>query len=182
MAILGRARRLLSSHGGRVGDLVIAVVDLDGERGCTSVPSWDAASRKDPATLRLQLETLPALAEEGLATAAKDISNGGLLGTIGMLVEASGVGARLWLDGLPVPDGFSLEEWLLCFMSLGFVVTAPDLRAADRLGREGFTAWPMGRLTEGGALEIEVDGKSAVVWQFPRDRITGSWNVAGSHE
>ena len=46
-----------------------------------------------PARLAADLELLPAIAEAGLARAAKDISQGGIVGTAMMLAECSRVGA-----------------------------------------------------------------------------------------
>ena len=82
VAILGYGRRVLRSHLARPGDNLILAVDLEGQRGCHSVVSWDANSGKTPEALLFRLETMPLIAERGLACAAKDISNAGILGTL----------------------------------------------------------------------------------------------------
>ena len=93
VAILGYANKLLRSHLAEAGDDIILAVDLKGDKGCRSVVSWDANSRKTPEELLHRLETLPLIAEKGLAKAAKDVSNAGILGTISILIENSGKGA-----------------------------------------------------------------------------------------
>ena len=61
--------------------------------------------------------------------AAKDVSMAGLVGTIGMLAEASGTGATIDVAAIPRPEQRGLADWLTCFP--GFAVVAagerPDL-------------------------------------------------------
>ena len=70
---------------------LIAAIDLRG-RYREPFANWEAATDAPPARLRGDLELLPAIAEAGLARAAKDISQGGIVGTAVMLAECSGVG------------------------------------------------------------------------------------------
>ena len=62
------------------------------------------------------------IAEAGLACAAKDISQGGIVGTTMMLAECSGVGATIELPSVPRPESASLERWLQTFPSYGYVL------------------------------------------------------------
>lgn len=79
VAILGRARRLLTSHSAEKGQDILLAIDLEGRQGCQSVKSWDSNSGKTSEQVLERLEILPFLAEEGLCETAKDISNGGIL-------------------------------------------------------------------------------------------------------
>lgn len=47
--------------------------------------------------------------------AAKDVSMAGIVGTLGMLAEASGAGAELDVAAVPHPDAADLGSWLTCF-------------------------------------------------------------------
>src|SRR4051812_14266933 len=124
-AVLGRARRLLTSFDARPGDDLIAAVDLRGQMHGRH-PFWNAAAEAPGERLRADYAVLPWVAEEGLARAGKDISMGGIVGTALMLLEASGVGGTLSLDSVPRPAGVSWASWLLAFPSFGFLLsTAP---------------------------------------------------------
>ena len=48
------------------------------------------------------------IARKHLLTAGKDISNPGILGTLGMLLEASGVGATVELEKIPRNSTYKL--------------------------------------------------------------------------
>jgi selenophosphate synthetase-related protein len=122
--VLGKANSLLTSFDARPGDDLLMAVDLRGSWRAEK-PFWNASVGAPAERLRGDLELLPVLAESGLCKAAKDISNGGIVGTLAMLLECSGVGAELWLDQLPQPPGVDLERWLIAFPSFGYLLSVP---------------------------------------------------------
>ncbi|MEO1460059.1 MAG: aminotransferase class I/II-fold pyridoxal phosphate-dependent enzyme, partial [Pseudomonadota bacterium] len=70
---------------------------------------------------------MPAVAAGGAAHAAKDISQGGVIGTAAMLCECSGVGLTIDLDAVPAPPGADPARWLTAFPSYGYLfATAPE--------------------------------------------------------
>jgi uncharacterized protein len=121
MAILGRATALITSFNAQVGDRLLVVTDFRGEAH-PRYPFWNA-TQADPAQLREDLALLPKLAEMGLCDAGKDISMGGILGTLLMLLETSQCGAVLNLDRVPSPTALTLEDWLTRFPSYGFLLS-----------------------------------------------------------
>lgn len=123
VAILGKAQQLLSSFAARAGQKIIVAVDL---RGAYRAPflNWNAATEAPPERLRGDLALLPQIARAGLATAAKDISQAGILGTLAMLLESSKVGAEVQLDAIPKPQQVDWADWLCSFPSFGFLLTA----------------------------------------------------------
>lgn len=148
-AVLGKASRLLTSFAARPGDDLVMVVDLRGAwRG--DKPFWNASVAAPPERLRADLALLPALAESGLCAAGKDISNGGIVGTLAMLLECSRVGAELWLDQLPQPPGVEVTRWLSAFPSFGYLLSVrPEKIAAviAHFATRDLTCAPVGRIT-----------------------------------
>lgn len=176
VTIIGLAKKLLHSHLAAPGDRLILAVDLDGRAGCKSVTSWDANSGKSPEALRYRLEALPLIAERRLAFAAKDVSNAGILGTTAIMMENSGRGAQINLDAIPKPDSLSLEQWVLCFQSFGFILSVPEGNVEpvkDLFSERGITAAEIGRVQEGLIVELVSRGASATLFDLSRDTITG---------
>jgi AIR synthase-related protein len=130
VAILGRAKKLLTSFDAMPGDVLVAAIDLRGSFRVES-PYWDASSGKRPEDLLAALDILPMLAESGLCRAAKDISMAGLVGTALMLCEASKIGLTIDLDAIPRPPAIPIEHWLTVFPSYGFLLA---VAAADQPG------------------------------------------------
>jgi AIR synthase-related protein len=121
-AVLGKARRLITSFDVKPGDDLLVAVDLRGEWR-REKPFWNASTGAPSERLRADLNLLPALAETGWCRAGKDISNGGIVGTLAMLLDCSSAGAELWLDQLPRPRGVDLARWLISFPSFGYLLS-----------------------------------------------------------
>jgi hypothetical protein len=171
VAILGRAQRLLTSFDARPRDRLVAAVDLRG-RYREPFSNWEAATDAPPARLRADLEVLPAIAESGLALAAKDISQGGLIGTALMLAECSGVGAAIEVASVPKPEGVPLDRWLQTFPSFGYLLAVPPANVPTVLGRfeaRGIQAADIGTVTAERRVEI-MDGRAAeTIWDFAKE-------------
>lgn len=135
VAVLGRARKLLTSFDAEPGDTLIAAIDLRG-RYREPLPNWDASTGAEAARLRADLDILPGLAEDGLCRAAKDISMGGLVGTTIMLAECSGIGAVIDIDAVPRPIDVEPARWLCeTFPSFGFVMAVKPADADAVIAR-----------------------------------------------
>jgi AIR synthase-related protein len=166
VAILGRARHVVTSFDARPGDTLLVATDLNG-RFRDPFPWWDASTGASDAHIAELMHVIPDLAEAGLLTAAKDISMAGVVGTAIMLAEASRTGMTIDLDLLPMPQGVSIERWLTAFPSFGFVLTAkPDDAAAviARFASSGVACTEAGRVTADGQVAIAREGQTAPVW------------------
>ncbi|SNB73009.1 hypothetical protein SAMN07250955_11039 [Arboricoccus pini] len=168
VAVLGRARRLLSGFAAEPGQLLMAAIDLRG-RFREPHPFWDASTGRPAERLRGDLELLPSLAEMSACGAAKDISQAGLVGTAVMLLESSGCGGRLDIDAIPRPEGIDPLRWLTSFPSFGFLLAVPpaarDLVAGHFASRDIACA-PIGHVEAGSSVRIAQGGQEATVWDF----------------
>jgi AIR synthase-related protein len=174
-AVLGRAKRLLTSFDARPGHTLVAAIDLRG-RMHPRHAFWNASLDGSAERLRADYAVLPALAEAGLAGAAKDISMGGLVGTALMLLEASGVGATLALGEIPRPEGVPLERWLLAFPSYGFLLSvAPEnvARVVEVFAARAIAAAAVGRVDDTRRLTLTEGDAAACVWDLAREPLTG---------
>ncbi|HEV7718003.1 MAG TPA: sll0787 family AIR synthase-like protein [Arsenicitalea sp.] len=166
VAVLGRAKALLTSFDARPGERLVAAID---HRGAYREPfsNWNAATTASGERLRCDLELLPQIAEAGLARTAKDISQGGIIGTAIMLAECSGVGIDLDLDAVPVPQGVGLARWLESFPSFGYLLSVPKEQVEAVIAcftARDIVAADIGAVTEGGAVAICQGGDRRVVF------------------
>ncbi|MDI1278554.1 sll0787 family AIR synthase-like protein [Methylobacter sp.] len=175
VAILGRANRLLSSFEAKAGQKLLAAVDL---RGHFREPYawWDASTGSPPERLREDLELLPQLAETGLCAAAKDISMAGMIGTVLMLLECSGLGGTIDVASIPCPPGIPLERWLCCFPSYGFVLSAEDEHTEaiiERFSRRGIACTVIGGTDASGRLRLVDADSEELLWDLHAEPLTG---------
>ena len=175
VAILGRARKLLTSFDAKPGDSLIAAIDLRGTLRKTG-PYWDAATGAPPARLRENFLLLPAIAEAGLCAAAKDISMAGVIGTALMLLEASHCGAALDLAAIPRPPEIPLESWLHLFPSFGFILSVPPENTAAVLGKfaaQKIAAAIIGEADASTRIRLRLGAEETLFWDLAEQNLTG---------
>lgn len=108
--------------------------------------------------------------------AGKDVSMAGIAGTLVMLCEGSGVGARLGLAQVPRPDGVPLLRWLQTFPSYGFLLAvAPSAQreVGERFARAGVACSAVGNFTEAPTVTLTQGDAEAVLWDVAREPLTG---------
>jgi putative methanogenesis marker protein 2 len=178
VAILGKARKdaVIFSSTARPGEAIIAAADMDGQAHPRFSINFDSTSFKDGETLLRQLGAMRELGESGMVKAGKDISNPGMLGTLGMLLETSGVGAVVNVDAILVPEGLDLLSWLKMYPGMGFVVTTKPENAdkvMEVFRRRGLTPAAIGRVVEDRRLIIRSGQEEAVLFDFAKECVTG---------
>ena len=168
VAILGRAQALLSSFDARPGDRLLMAVDLRG-RFEDPYPFWNASVGAPEGRLRADLDVLPSLAEDALCAAAKDISMAGTLGTALMLLECSGVGARIDLGAMPRPAGVDFERCLTAFPSFGFLLSVREEHMQEVIARfaaRSLACAAIGTVTASREVIVQQGEESAPLWNF----------------
>lgn len=175
VSVLGFAKRLLTSFDAQPGDLLVAAIDLRGKQHAPW-PFWDAASDAPPERIRSDLELMPTLAEAGLCKAAKDISQGGIIGTCALFAESSRVGMTLDIDSIQKPDDYPLEEWLCTFPSFGYLMAVAPHNVAElreHFIRQGVSAETIGHIDDTQALAIRQAGHRVVIRDLKQEPLTG---------
>jgi hypothetical protein len=174
VAVIGRAKRIISGAAARPGNTLLVAVDLKGSfRGPLAFNAATTASIRE---LRAKIAVLPELAEAGVVHAGKDISMAGLCGTVLMMNELSGTGAVLDLERVPAPPGVSALQWLTAFPSYGFALAA-EPQAVDavcaRFDAVGVTCAAVGEVTDGAKLELSLGVERATYADLADGPLTG---------
>lgn len=175
VAILGRAKRLITSFNAQSGDFLLLITDFRG-KSHPDYPFWNAATEADPIQLRENLELLPYLAETDLCDAGKDISMGGIIGTLLMLLETSHCGAVLDLDRVPCPEELSLERWLISFPSFGFLLSVrPEKveKIRSLFQASDLICEVVGEIQPTPQLVLQSQQESIVFWDLSMQKLTG---------
>lgn len=177
-AILGKASHLLRATEGKSGQSLLAAIDLNG-KPFKHYPQWNSTSELTPKNMQRKLEILPELAEAGLVTAARDISNAGIVGTVAMLAENSNHGATIDLNHIPKPPSVSMEDWLHFYPGYGFILTVnkeDEEEVKFRFEKEGITANIIGELTNSLQVVVSSGEEEAVYFDLNNNSL-----VVGQH-
>ncbi|MHC1611348.1 MAG: methanogenesis marker 2 protein [Candidatus Methanospirareceae archaeon] len=190
VGIVGTVKRdsIIFSSGAKPGDKVLVAIDLDGRVFPNYNLAWDTTTKKSSAVIKKQLETMVKIGERKLTTAGKDISNPGTMGTLGMLLESSGVGALVDPSSVPRPDAkeITLAQWLKMYPGAGFVLTVEDedkgAECIEIFEDAGIAASIIGDVDASRKLRITNGNETATVFDFNKDIITGIVGTGGREE
>lgn len=146
---LGRTAQPVPGGGASPGQSLRLTADLGGgwRPGYTGT-QWDSSSHRSAEQLRALGTVVPALEP----TAAKDVSMSGVIGTTGMLAEASGCKAVLDVADLPIPEAARAGDWLTCFP--GFAMITAERAPVRAALPSHVTTAACGRLVEGRGVDL----------------------------
>jgi selenophosphate synthetase-related protein len=114
------------------------------------------------------------MTERGLANAARDVSGPGIIGTIAMLCESSRVGAIVNLENVPKPEVVKLEEWLITYPGIGFVVsTNQQEECLEVFKKHKLTAATVGEITSNKEIWLSDKEENALFLDLKRESIFG---------
>jgi hypothetical protein len=175
IAILGVAplEGVIYSSTAKKGDMIVTAIDMNGRVHPSCILNWDSATLRTPEEVRAQIQVMEEVGIRKLVTAGKDISNPGIIGTLGMLLEVSGKGARIDLDKIPRPDldkhNITLEQWLRMYPGMGFILTVQAhnfAEVASLFNAVGMNAAIIGEVDNSQELTIFSKEDEAMVFNF----------------
>ncbi|HJJ27843.1 MAG TPA: methanogenesis marker 2 protein [Methanocorpusculum sp.] len=181
VSILGVADidNIIYSSRAAPGNVILCAMDLNGRVHPSAKMNWDCVTMKTPEVLRKQIAVMKELAEHHLVTAGKDISNPGILGTLGMLLEASNAGAEVDLTAIPRPDldavNVPFEQWVRMYPGMAFILTVePDAveKVCRAFRKTGMACQQIGRVNDSHSLVIAKGDAKTTLFNFHSSGIT----------
>ncbi|MCK4269115.1 MAG: methanogenesis marker 2 protein [Methanogenium sp.] len=182
VAIMGvvKINEAIFSHTASAGDRVVAAFDLEGRVHPSCVLNWDSVTLRTDKEVRAQIGVMQTLGRRKLVTAGKDISNPGVIGTLGMLLEVSEKGAVLELDRIPRPDlgklGITFEHWVRMYPGMGFILTVKGENVDEvcRLFADvGMSAADIGYVDDSRHLKVNYEENQSSVFNLEEEGIMG---------
>jgi len=182
VAIMGIVKidEAIFSHTASAGDRVVAALDLEGRVHPSCILNWDSVTLRTDKEVRAQIGVMQTLGRRKLVTAGKDISNPGVIGTLGMLREVSEKGAVLELDRIPRPDlgklGITFEHWVRMYPGMGFILTVKGENVDEvcRLFADvGMSAADIGYVDDSRHLKVNYEENQSLVFNLEEVGIMG---------
>lgn len=167
---------VIPSCGAEDDDDVIVAIDLDGQVYPGTEINWDTTSNKSPEYVQEQIMIMNTLGKRHLVNAAKDISNPGIVGTLGMLLEASDKGADIDMELIPKPDDMDWIKWFMMYPGSAFVLTCNTentMEVLDLLNSVNITANCIGKVNNTHKLTMNYKDEKRCVFDFKSEIIMG---------
>ncbi len=120
----------ISAGNAQIDDAIILIMDVKGRVGKASKFYFDTTTFKDSHEVLIKRKAMNVIARKKLAHASKDVSNGGIFGTILQLIKYSRVGADINITKLSIPPILVEKNYDLIMFSQMYLTTAFILTAS----------------------------------------------------
>ncbi|NVM04709.1 MAG: methanogenesis marker 2 protein [Candidatus Helarchaeota archaeon] len=178
VAILGKVKKtaVLFSDSAEVGDSILMGIDMDGSFNTKFKYAFNTTQHKNPSQINKIFQTWWDITQKGLASAGKDISNPGILGTLGMLLDASEKGGRVNILNIPKPDNIDLDTWLKAYPGYGVIFTSKKENVEEIIriySNFSITTKEIGIVDESKKLIIENGTSSVELFDLTKINLSG---------
>ncbi|MFX0025437.1 MAG: AIR synthase related protein [Candidatus Hermodarchaeota archaeon] len=159
----------ISALNAKINDDIILAVDFDGKVGNASEYYWDTVTFKNSTMVLKKRESMTLIAEKHLANSSKDISNGGIFGTILQLIKYSNVGANVNINSIHIPvtlikQNYTLIKYIQMYLTTSYILTASNhnsVKILDIFSKFGLYSNIIGKIIKGNQLIIN-NGKESL--------------------
>ncbi len=178
ISIVGRVPKdaVLLSSTAQPGDDIVFVIDTDGYYSEGLPYAFITTIDKSDEIVRAQMEAVCEVGRRHLAHSCKDMSNPGAIGTLGMMLESSRVGAVVDIERVPMPNGVDPISWHLTYQGCGFCFACPPENSREIIGifsEVGCEGAVVGSIDDSRQLKLVEGSEERVLFDFSKDIITG---------
>ncbi len=169
--VIGEIKRdeYISATNAQDKDDIILAVDFSGKVGKASKLHWDTVTFKSSEDVLNKRKSMNEIAKLKIVNSAKDISNGGIFGTILQLINYSKVGADISVDKIEIPpllkkSKYTLETYIQMYLTTSYILTAQQEYSEEIIkifNNYGLTASVIGEIINKNVLKIN-DGKDEI--------------------
>ena len=169
--VIGEIKRdeYISATNAQDKDEIILAVDFSGKVGRASKLHWDTVTFKSSEEVLNKRKSMNEIAKLKIVNSAKDISNGGIFGTILQLINYSKVGAEINIEKIVIPPiliekAYNLETFIQMYLTTSYILTAPEETSQDVIkifNNHDMSAAVIGRIRNESELNI-TDGKDSI--------------------
>ncbi|MCK4381710.1 MAG: hypothetical protein KAW66_00300 [Candidatus Lokiarchaeota archaeon] len=159
----------ISANNAQENDNIILAVDFDGRLGRASNLHWDTVTHKSSKEVLNKRASMNVIARKHIVNSSKDVSNGGIFGTILQLIKYSKVGADINIKKIAIPPklidkSYNLETYVQMYLTTSYILTAPEDTSQEVLkifSDHDMSAAVIGRIGNESELKIN-DGKDSI--------------------
>lgn len=160
----------ISAGNAQIDDKIVLVVDFDGKIGRASKYYYDTTTFKKSEVVLKKRKAMNIIAKEHLVNASKDISNGGIFGTLLQMIKYSNVGADVNIKRIKIPpilveNEYDLETYIKMYLTTSFILTAPEdncKKTIEIFQEFGLDAQVIGKIIKEKSLLRINNGKASI--------------------
>lgn len=178
VSIIGKVNKksIIRSDTAKDGQIIIEAIDLDGKIGPNSNYSWVSTIDKSNSELNKLYSSIQKISNDNFVSSGKDISNPGIIGTIGMLCEYSNVGSIIDIDKILIPNNADIDiiNWLKIHPSSGFIFTLDNKfkkQTINILNEAGFSTSVIGIIDSTKIVKLKKENQIINLFDFNKEKL-----------
>ena len=164
-----KSSEYISANNAQENDNIILAVDFEGQLGRASKLHWDTVTHKSSQEVLKKRTSMNVIARRHIVNSSKDVSNGGIFGTILQLIKYSKVGAEIDIGKIIIPPiliekAYNLETYVQMYLTTSYILTTPEERSQEVIkifSDHDMSAVVIGRIIKESELNIS-DGKDSI--------------------
>jgi len=164
----------ISAGNAKINDEILLIYDSNGRPAKSNKFYWDTVTYKSSDEILNKFEFMQNLAKKHLANAAKDISNGGLFGTLILMLKYSNVGANIILNNIEIPKilkdlNYSLLDFVSMYLTTSYLITSSQFNVNEikKLARiYELECYSIGNIIQKKQVILTYDNQSEIAWEF----------------
>lgn len=169
-----RKENYISAINAQVNDDIILIVDFEGVPGKANKYYWDTATFKNSDQILFSRKSMNEIAEKHYLNSSKDISNGGIFGTLYQLIEYSKVGANIHVDSIVLPDklldlNYTIQDYVKMYLTTSFITSCKEKftnKVIQLFNKYKLTAYKIGKITSDKMLKIHKNKEEIVLFDL----------------
>ena len=169
--VIGDIKRdeYISATNAQDKDKIILAVDFSGKVGRANKLHWDTITYKSSEEVLNKRKSMNEIAKLKIVNSSKDISNGGIFGTLMQLINYSKVGANINVDKIEIhplliKSKYALETYIQMYLTTSYILTAQQEHCEEIIkifNNHGLKATIIGEIITKEVLKIN-DGKDSI--------------------
>ena len=164
----------ISAQNAKAKDVIILTIDEKGKVAESNKLYWDTVTFKTSEEVLFKRASMNEIARVHLAHSAKDIANGGIIGSILQLCKYSKVGADISINNIKVPSilldkNYDIETFLKMYLTTSYVLTTPKENSAELIAifrKHKMSAFVIGEVIKDRYLKINNGVESLKVFEI----------------
>ncbi len=160
----------ISAGNAQITDNVILAVDFDGKVGKANKLYYDTTMFNSSEVVLKKRKAMNIIAEKHLVNASKDVSNGGIFGTLLQMIKYSKVGADININKIIIPPklielNYKIETYLKMYLTTSYILTASEnncSKVIEIFNEKGLDAQIIGKIIKEKNLLRINDGKETI--------------------
>jgi selenophosphate synthetase-related protein len=126
----------ISAKSAKTEDVIILAIDDQGKIAESNKLYWDTVTFKTSEDVLFRRRSMNEIARTHLANSAKDIANGGIIGSIMQLCKYSEVGADVSIDKIRIPSflldkNYAIETFLKMYLTTSYIITTREENSGE---------------------------------------------------